>query len=199
MWRTSLEMQQALLAKHLPPQARIFEIGCGQGLLLRALQQAGYRVEGVEPSHSAALRARADGLPVAEGYFSRETAPAGPFDAVIVSHVLEHIEQPEPFLDAIASIAPGGLLLLVQANWQGWVPRKTKSLWHAWAEGHHYWHFTPKGLQRWLESRGFSRVELELSSLEHGGYWLARLARLFPGASDQFHLLMRVPRAPKGA
>jgi len=196
-WRKGLEMQRDLLRRHLPAGARVLEIGCGQGLLLGLLAKQGLRAQGIEPSLSATKAALAVGLNVKQGYFNRETAPAGPFDAVVVSHVLEHIEKPSPFMDTIAQIAPGGLLLLVQANWRGWVPRKTKAIWHAWAEGHHYWHFTPAGLNRWLTGQGMQRVELEYSSLEHGDYWLARLARWFPGASDQFHLLMRLPgKAP---
>lgn len=194
-WRHGLEMQRVLLCRQLPAKARVLEIGCGQGLLLHSLAEAGLQVKGIEPSRSATEIARAAGLDVTEGYFTRATSPQGPFDAVVVSHVLEHVEHPAEFLADVAAVAPGGLLLLVQANWRGWVPRKTKSLWHAWAEGHHYWHFTPGGLRRWLESKGGTPVALEYSSLEHGGYWLARLARWFPGASDQFHLLTRLPRA----
>ena len=198
LWRKALEMQRTLLCRHLPAHARLLEIGCGQGLFLRLFAQAGLQVKGIEPSHSAAKIARAAGLDVTEGYFTRATSPQGPFDAVVVAHVLEHIERPAEFIADIAAVAPGGLLLLVQANWRGWVPRKTKSLWHAWAEGHHYWHFTARGLQHWLESQGASLVALEYSSLEHGNYWLARLARWFPGASDQFHLLVRLPRTNPG-
>jgi 2-polyprenyl-3-methyl-5-hydroxy-6-metoxy-1,4-benzoquinol methylase len=195
-WRRGLELQKNLLLRHLPsPSAPVLEIGCGQGLLLGLLVRAGLRARGVEPSRSATHTAVAAGLDVVEGYFSRATAPAGPCGAVVVSHVLEHVEHPEKFLADIAAVAPGGLLLLVQANWRGWVPRKTKSLWHAWAEGHHYWHFTPAGLQRWLVAQGCTPVALEYSSLEHADYWLARLARWFPGASDQFHLLVRLPPA----
>lgn len=195
MWRKGLEMQRALLCRHLPANARVLEIGCGQGLLLRLLEEAGLQVSGIEPSHAATEIARAAGLKVTTGYFTSAASLQGPFDAVVVSHVLEHIERPEKFLAEVIAAAPGALLLLVQANWRGWVPRKTKSLWHAWAEGHHYWHFTPGGLRRWIKSQGASAVALEYSSLEHGGYWLARLAHWFPGASDQFHLLVRLPKA----
>ena len=192
-WRRGLEMQKNLLVEHLSARARVLEIGCGQGFFLSLLIRSGLRAQGIEPSRSASRAARGAGMDVVEGYFSAEQAPAGPFDAIVVSHVLEHVEHPEIFLADISAVAPGGLLLLVQANWRGWVPRKTKSLWHAWAEGHHYWHFTPQGLRSWLESKGCTFVALEHSSLEHGGYWLSRLARWFPGASDQFHLLMRLP------
>ncbi len=192
-WRTGLEMQRKLLRGHLHAGARVLEIGCSQGLLLGLLAQDGLRVCGIEPSSSATKVAVAAGLDVRHGYFTRATVPAECFHAVIVSHVLEHIEHPEQFITDVAAVAPGGLLLLVQANWRGWVPRKTKALWHAWAEGHHYWHFTAAGLSRWLTTQGAKPVELEYSTLEHDGYWLARLASWFPHASDQFHLLMRLP------
>lgn len=192
-WRRSLDMQRDLLRRHLGPGARILEIGCGRGLLLRHLRDAGFDVSGIEPSRNACKVAVDDGLHVRHGYFSRVTVNDGPFDAVVASHVLEHIEEPGLFIDDIAAVAPRGLLLLVQANWRGWVPRKNKGLWHAWAQGHHYWHFTPPGMSHWLEGHKIKRVELEYSSLEHGTYWLARVAQLFPRAGDQFHLLSRLP------
>jgi len=193
LWRHGLQMQRRLLLRHVAPGARVLEIGCGQGLMLRLLADCGLQVTGIEPSKSAASYARAAGLNVVDGYFTRQSFTQ-PFAAVVVSHVLEHIEQPAAFLRDVAAVAPGGILLLVQANWRGWVPRKTKGLWHAWAPTHHYWHFTPAGLRRWLATLEIETLATEYSSLEHGTYWLARLARWFPGASDQFHLIGRLPQ-----
>jgi 2-polyprenyl-3-methyl-5-hydroxy-6-metoxy-1,4-benzoquinol methylase len=186
-------MQCALLGRHLAPGSRILEIGCGRGLLLRCLKEAGYDTQGIEPSESASRAARDAGLKVTQGYFKGHDFRGQTFDAVIMSHVLEHVERPGPLIDEAAGVAPGGLLLLVQANWRGLVPLKTKELWHAWAIGHHYWHFTPGGLATWLRGKGIKQVDLEYSSLEHGDYWLARLSAWLPRASDQFHLLSRFP------
>lgn len=193
-WRGNLHAQRDLLRRHLAPGASVLEIGCGQGFLLQLVADAGFKTRGIEPSRTAARAAQAAGLDVIEGYFDRRAPVGGPFDAVIVSHVFEHIENSRAFIDDVTAIAPGGLLLLVQANWRGWVPRKNQHNWHAWAAEHHFWHFTPHGLSRWLGTLGADRVELEYSSLEHGNYWLSRLARFFPRASDQFHLLSRLPR-----
>ena len=191
-WRRGVDMQAALLRRHLGPKGRVLEIGCGQGFLLAAMVRAGLDATGVEPSKSAAAAAQRNGLNVATGYFTPADYP-GPYDAVVLSHVFEHLDHPSKFLADIAASAPGGLLLLAQANWRGLVPRKNQANWHAWAPTHHYWHFFPPGLARWLRTLGVEPVALEFSSLEHSGYWLSRVARWFPGGGDQFHLLARLP------
>ncbi|HTQ32005.1 MAG TPA: class I SAM-dependent methyltransferase [Opitutaceae bacterium] len=192
-WRRGLCLQASLLRRHLAPGAPVFEIGCGQGLLLEAMRRAGLNPHGIEPSVSGSSAARAAGHSVQTGYFSHDRCP-GPYDAIVLSHVLEHIERPARFLAEIAASAPGGLLLLVQANWRGLVPLKNRANWHAWAPTHHYWHFSFRGLKRWLRSLDIETVDREYSSLEHNDYWLGRLARLVPAGGDQFHLLARLPQ-----
>jgi len=191
-WRRGLDLQAALLRRHLGPGARVLEVGCGQGFFLEALRRAGIAARGIEPSKSAAAAARQDGHEVATGYFNHASCP-GPYDAIVLAQVFEHIEKPTALLADIAASAPGGLVLLVQANWRGLVPLKNRANWYAWAPTHHYWHFAAPGLSRWLATLGFDPVAVEYSSLEHRGYWLDRLARFVPRGGDQFHLLARVP------
>jgi 2-polyprenyl-3-methyl-5-hydroxy-6-metoxy-1,4-benzoquinol methylase len=191
-WRSALIKQVGLLARTVPGGSRILEIGCGHGLLLSELQRRGYQVVGIEPSHSAASIAAAEGLDVRTGYFPA-SAPEGPFDAVIMSHVLEHIENPHVVLDQVQALASAGFVLFAQTNWRGLLPRLERQNWYAWVPEQHFWHFTPKGLRSLLNQHGWKVVEVEYTSLEHGGNPLSRAAAVMPGQGDQFHLLARVP------
>jgi cyclopropane fatty-acyl-phospholipid synthase-like methyltransferase len=113
-----------MLKDHLPENksARILDLGCGAGLLLRALKEFGYaNLRGVERDAGQAEAARARGFEVD---VTNDT-PAwlnerrGSFDFVISTDVLEHVPVAEqiPFVAAIqASLAEGGVFLCTVPN-----------------------------------------------------------------------------------
>jgi SAM-dependent methyltransferase len=101
----------------LPPPARILEIGCGTGTVLSALASAGYTMTGVEMHRELARRAAARN-PESRIYSLDLRSPPlefrrqGPFDAVALFDVVEHVERPEEFLRECARLVkPGGFLL----------------------------------------------------------------------------------------
>jgi SAM-dependent methyltransferase len=187
-WSKAILMQANLLERYLSPESKILEIGCGEGLFLKELSRRGFNVFGIEPSKSATEQARRCGLNVVQGYFP-ETRVPGTFDAIFMSHVLEHISDPIVFLKNLNNLTLGGYVLLVQTNWQGLMPRIYGEKWYAWVPQHHYWHFTPKGLQIILKPLNWHPVKVEYSSLSHNNHAISLIAPLIPGLGDQFHLL----------
>ena len=197
-WQASIRQQVALLSRYVPKGGRVLEVGCGSGILLGQLRDDGFDVVGLEPSRSACDRARKTGLRVYEGYFpdAALTAAEPPFDAVAMTHVLEHIREPIDTLREVAGAAPGGVLMLVQTHWRGLVPRRSGKRWYAWVPDEHFWHFTPAGLRHICEPLGFEPIETEFSSLVHSRRserMLAWCANLKPAWHDQFHQLLRLP------
>jgi 2-polyprenyl-3-methyl-5-hydroxy-6-metoxy-1,4-benzoquinol methylase len=195
-WKTALTMQAALLARNLKPGARILDIGCGEGLLLEQLQLAGFCVQGIESSRDSSQLARDAGLDVVTGDFPNEKI-AGPYDAVIMTHVLEHIEDFRATLAGIAKISPSGKLMLVQANPLSLMASREGRKWHAWCPKQHFWHFTPAGLEKAIVSLGWNLVEVEFSSLIHqekdGSIQpLSQIAAQTPGLGDQFHFIAQI-------
>lgn len=190
-WRSALLKQVVLITGALRPGGRILEIGCGQGLLLSELRRRGFAVVGIEPSFSASRIAVEAGLDVRSGYFP-EAAPEGPFDAVIMSHVLEHLERPHDVVRQLQGVSPGAIMLFVQSNWQGLLPRRQGAGWHAWVPEQHFWHFTPKGLGKLIELQGWRVLKTQYSGLDHGGSLLSKAAAVIPRQGDQFHLLARI-------
>jgi SAM-dependent methyltransferase len=94
-------------------RGRVLEIGCGSGLFLRLLRDAGYRAEGLEMSERDAARARRLGLAVAHGMLGQADVPDRGYDIVLLNYVLEHVPDPR---DAVAELtrllAPGGWLIV---------------------------------------------------------------------------------------
>jgi 2-polyprenyl-3-methyl-5-hydroxy-6-metoxy-1,4-benzoquinol methylase len=196
-WKHSVLMQAQLLARYLPPRAKILEIGCGEGILLDELSRLGFSVKGIEPSLMGSARARRKGIDCLTGYFPHPDIQE-PFDAVILSHVLEHLEKPLEVLNQVSAIAPQGIVLLVQTNYKGILPQLLRWRWYAWACMEHYWHFTPQGLAYITQSLNLNFIACEFSSLVHEDNYLTRLvekrASAFPEVYDQFHLLLKISK-----
>jgi hypothetical protein len=138
-------------------------------------------------------RARESGLNVFAGRLD-DSVEFEKVDLVLMSHVLEHIADVPDALRRVAAIVPDGYLLLVQTNYRGWVPRLYPHRWYAWVPNQHFWHFTPGSLAGCAAKCGYTPVACIYSGLVHEKWKLrvlSQLARLVPGAGDQFHLLLR--------
>jgi SAM-dependent methyltransferase len=122
--RQRLDNQIGLFAPFAPPGAFVLEIGCATGELAAATRETlpiG-RYEAIELSPAASIaRTRVDTLHtrplrdlIAEGSI-RES-----FDLVLMSHVLEHLEDPAAEIAAIERVLkPGGALFLEVPNGAG--------------------------------------------------------------------------------
>jgi SAM-dependent methyltransferase len=103
---------QSLLAKHVTSKnarARILDIGCGCGANARALKERNPNalVVGVEPNARAVELARGACDEVFHGTsdeWARTSVDAAPFDALVLSDVLEHVADPIAFVRSVAAI-----------------------------------------------------------------------------------------------
>jgi len=110
--------QADIVAKHLALQkAKVLDIGCGGGLFLSLLKQAGAEVTGIELSDSRAQYAKTKhGLeinkyPIENEFWQKDYADH--FDAVTLWDVIEHVNYPFEALQSAARVLkPGGLLLI---------------------------------------------------------------------------------------
>ena len=100
------------IAETFPQDARILEVGCGDGWLVKELKRRGFNnVIGIDPSRAGA---DPDDPDVVRGFFPKDLPPSHAlrqFDLIVSRHVLEHIEAPRPFIKALAtSLATSGQL-----------------------------------------------------------------------------------------
>lgn len=90
--------------RHLPvpgPDARLLDIGCGNGNFLRFAVDLGYAATGLEIDPAAVQTARAHGFDVVEGKLPDSGLESGRFDHVTLSHVVEHLHDPQAGLREI--------------------------------------------------------------------------------------------------
>lgn len=87
----------------------VIEAASNDGNLLRAFQDRGVRVLGVEPARNIAAEANAAGIPTVDQFFNsgvaRELAPRyGKARLVIGKNVLAHVDDPADFLRGCATL-----------------------------------------------------------------------------------------------
>ncbi len=136
--------------------AKVLDVGCGRGLLLRAFQQQGCDVTGTEFSDGACRFAREVlQLPVCVGLLPELKFPENNFDVVVMWHVLEHVSDPRPMVAEVARILrPGGLFLVAVPNFGSPEARLTKSGWFHLDIPRHLSHHTRESLSEILNQAG---------------------------------------------
>ncbi|HEV8201550.1 MAG TPA: class I SAM-dependent methyltransferase, partial [Candidatus Polarisedimenticolia bacterium] len=146
-----------LVERHgrLAGQARILEIGAGFGHNLAAFREARPQALLVASEADPSCRPTLEKLGAArlEGDWSgvdarRAIAAHGPFDVVLLVHVLEHPADPDALIRSVREVlAPGGLLVLEVPNeWEREVRTNNNAP--------HICFFERASLGRFLEKRG---------------------------------------------
>lgn len=138
--------------------ARIIEIGCGDGNFLSHLKKFAPMSIGLEPSTSFRQLAVSKGHEVLSDYVSSDKdLPGAPYDAFITREVLEHVIDPNEFLKSIRRSLTDGAIGLVE------VPCLEKALrqnrfYDFFAD--HLNYFSLSTLKFVLEKNGFKVIEL---------------------------------------
>ncbi len=106
------------LPDHVNP-ARILDIGCSAGNLLRQFQSRYHAVvSGIEPGRMYREYALSSGLEVHSSLDELQKSAPAPFELVSMMHVLEHLPDPLEYLSHLRAelLAPQGWLLLEVPN-----------------------------------------------------------------------------------
>lgn len=150
--------------RHLPkprPDQRLLDVGCGNGGFLLRARSAGWDVVGVDFDPKAVETAREKGLNVFLGGIEVFVdAEESQFDVITLSHVIEHVHDPNYMLrECFRLIKPGGYLWietpilnaeghrLYGENWRGLEPPR------------HIVIFTEYSLRYALCNAGFKQID----------------------------------------
>jgi len=140
-----------------PAKGRVLDVGCGNGALLDELRTRGWEAHGTQVSRSAAAYARDKlGLDVFTGELTDAPYTPVSFDAVMLWHVLEHLEHPTAYLSKCRELLKDDGVLVVEVPHAGSVATALGGAWGMnWDPPNHLWHFTPGTLIKAIERAGF--------------------------------------------
>ena len=160
--------------KRLGASGVALEIGCGDGWMLRALREHGWRVLGNERSVESGVFAHSvNKLPLFVGDLDA-LRPVPSFDAIILFQVLEHLPDPlSTLLRCSRLLKPGGHVIVAVPNFSSWQARVFGRAWFHLDVPRHLYHFSPRSLSYALNRAGLDIVRTRFVSLEHDPYgWL---------------------------
>ncbi len=73
---------------------RVLDVGCGNGEFLKRAKGLGWEVYGLDFDPKAVTAAQASGIHATVGDLESARYPSEHFDAVTMSHVIEHLHDP---------------------------------------------------------------------------------------------------------
>ncbi|MDQ3712090.1 MAG: class I SAM-dependent methyltransferase [Acidobacteriota bacterium] len=164
--RRRLEARHLLSwCRNLPLDARIIDIGCGDGFHLELLRDFGkksWTLEGVDADERAALTAEKKGLKIHCGLLENLDLPEKSYDLAFLIMTVEHVADPPKLLRDVRSILkPGGRVVIVTDNTDSLDFRLFKKRhWGGYHFPRHWNLFNPATMRRLAE-----KTEMEVESL----------------------------------
>ena len=182
--------------RHLPQRIQedkkdaFLDIGCGRGLLLECFKKQGWQVAGTQLSETASLACeRQHGVKVHRGELPELKLESDSFRAIVLYHVLEHIDKPFDYLkEAHRLLRSDGLLVIEVPDASSLGSRLLGSRNFCFDFPHHLFFFTPSTLRAALGRVGFSVSGSTRFSLEYTPYTtLQNLLNFLPGMPNRLY------------
>ena len=168
------------MVQRLKPKGKLLDIGAGTGMLVESALKMNFDAVGVEPSKWLQAQATARGLPVHLGIFPHSEIH-GPFDAITLVDVIEHVPDPVGLLLKISeNLAPGGVALVVTPDVNSLAARLLGfKWWHCRIA--HIGYFNRRNLSLALEKGNLAACSTARPSwFFTGDYLAARIAKYLP-------------------
>lgn len=162
------------------PGGALLDVGCGAGGYLDLMRALGWeRVVGVDISTRGVATARdVLGIEAHQGELEQARFPDATFDAVSLSHTLEHIAHPVALLEEVRRVTrPGGRVAILVPNVRSMLSRLLGEYWLGLETPRHLVNFSPDGLRIAIERAGFEVESLRTSPIGARGVAAFSIAR----------------------
>lgn len=162
--REKFRREQMYLNELAP--GKLLDVGCGDGSFLNQMRTCGWAVDGIDFDGQAIVTAQKKyGLKLRHGDLREAGLPADYFDAVTMSHVIEHVTDPAGLLSEIRRVLkPGGHLTLTTPNVSSLGHRKFGGCWFGVDAPRHLNLFSGVALSQLARRAGFERINTSSTS-----------------------------------
>ena len=198
--RTRFHRERALGVRQKLNQknGKIYDVGCGDGLFLEEAARLGLRIAGFEPETMPRNQAeRRLGQTLDHKLFASLKSEKA--SAITCWQVIEHLEDPLPFLRACRQhLKPGGLLAISTVNLDSLQAKCFGGHWLHLDPPRHLWVGTLRRVIRMVQDSGFRVEKVRYHSLEFGPVgWVDSLINLVDTKRDRLlHCLKLGCREP---
>jgi len=165
-------------------EKKLLDIGCGNGHFLKACQQEGWNVTGMELDPNTAKKASE--LLQQEIHPSlKNISPEDKFEIISMWHVLEHVYEIKEYFDFFKrQLAPSGKLLFALPNHKSFDAEIFQQYWAAYDVPRHIYHFEPKSLGSLAKKHGFKLIKSK--GLLFDSFYIALLSNQYKYGSKNF-------------
>jgi SAM-dependent methyltransferase len=152
----------------------MLEVGFGTGKALQRMRDLGWDVTGVDIDPVAVHAARARGLNVWLGDLAAQHFPAEHFDAIYLSHVIEHVHDPLALLaECHRTLRRDGELRVITPNCASLGHRRFRAAWFGLEPPRHLVMLSPASLREVARRAGFAEVSVRSSARIAAICWIA--------------------------
>jgi 2-polyprenyl-3-methyl-5-hydroxy-6-metoxy-1,4-benzoquinol methylase len=171
----ALNWKRKLVTKKSPVGTAL-DFGCGTGEFLNTLKQAGWTVEGVEPSEIGRTKAsELTGQPI---HNTLASISASQFDIITAWHVIEHISSLEETIHQLKKLLKkDGTIFIAVPNYQSTDANRYQEHWAGFDVPRHLWHFSKKSMQHLLTTHGLKVTEIIPMKLD--AYYVSMLSEKY--------------------
>jgi SAM-dependent methyltransferase len=171
----------------VPGRGRLLEVGCANGVFLKAALELGFAdVRGVEPGKDAVRKAPPElRSRIVNSLFTAELFEPRSFDVICCFQIMDHFLDPVALLrDVHTLLRDDGIVLCVNHNIRSWLPRLLGQSCPMYDIEHIYL-WDPRTMARVFDKTGFDLIR---SKNVATSYSLTHAVRMFP-----FPLRLKTP------
>lgn len=158
--RRAIQLSLRYLPRPKPGTApRLLDVGCGDASFLEAAIAAGWQGSGCDYDPVTVRNALARGIEVREGGIEAWADQIGAFDAVTISHVIEHVHEPKATMSlACKLLRAGGMIYVETPNLDALGHQIYGRDWRGLEPPRHLVLFNWQAMRRELTRAGFHRL-----------------------------------------